>query len=118
MTAGRVFEDHEHLKAWLVVSVRNICRDIFKSCERRNRVDLDELPELAETPPPDTELRELVCALDEKYKLPLYLHYYEGYRTEEIAEMLGVNHATVRTRLRAARKKLRLILEEDEGYAV
>jgi hypothetical protein len=36
---------------------------------------------------------EDIIALDEKYKLPIYLHYYEGYKTEEIAKMLKVNHA-------------------------
>jgi PST family polysaccharide transporter len=63
-------------------------------------------------------IMEIVFCLyqTKKYKLLVYLHYYEGYKTEEIAKMLGINHSTVRTRLRAARKKLKLVLEED-NYA-
>ena len=56
-----------------------------------------------------------MAALPEKHRLVLYLHYYEGYTTDEIAYMLGDNPATVRSRLVQARKKLKLRLEA-EGY--
>ena len=54
-----------------------------------------------------------VLALPEDYKLPVYLFYYEGYPTAEIARMLGVAPATVRSRLNRARKKLKLTLGGD-----
>ncbi len=56
---------------------------------------------------------EAVSALPEPYRLPVYLYYYEGYATAEISKMLRVNHATLRTRLRVARIKLKLLLKED-----
>ena len=52
--------------------------------------------------------------MEEKYRLPVYLHYFEGYRGAEIARMLHVNDSTVRSRLAKARKILRLALEADE----
>lgn len=61
---------------------------------------------------PDETL-EAVLALPEDYKLPVYLFYYEGYPTAEIARMLGVAPATVRSRLNRARKKLKLTLGGD-----
>jgi RNA polymerase sigma-70 factor (ECF subfamily) len=64
----------------------------------------------------DGEVWNAISNLEEKYRILVYLHYYEGYKTEEIAGMLGINHATIRTRLRVAKAKLRLILEED-NYA-
>lgn len=116
MTSEKTFDSDEHLKAWLIVTTRNICRDFLKSWWRTKRVALETIAE-QESLPETLECSEVwkaVSSLDEKYKLPMYLHYYEGYKTEEIARMLGVNHATIRTRLRTARVKLRLIIEEGE----
>ena len=41
----------------------------------------------------------------------IHLHYYEGYSTGEIAQMLGQRPGTVRSRLSRAREKLRKLLE-------
>ena len=41
----------------------------------------------------------------------IHLHYYEGYSTVEIAQMLGCRPGTVRSRLSRARDKLRKQLE-------
>ncbi len=53
--------------------------------------------------------------MPDKHRLVLFLHYYEGYATGEIAQMLGDNPSTVRSRLVQARKKLKIRLEA-EGY--
>jgi len=120
MTAGKLFEDHEHVKAWLIVTVQNCCRNMLKSWWKRKRTDLEAIPEAAAPPASDSkedEIYSAICALDEKYRLPVYLYYYEGYKTAEIAGLLDTHDATIRTRLRTARKKLRLFLEED-GYVL
>lgn len=70
-----------------------------------------EPPAAADVTPDET--LEAVLALLEDYKLPVYLFYYEGYPTAEIARMLGVAPATVRSRLNRARKKLKLTLGGD-----
>ena len=70
-----------------------------------------EPPAAADATPDET--LEAVLALPEDYKLPVYLFYYEGYPTAEIARMLGVAPATVRSRLNRARKKLKLTLGGD-----
>ena len=53
--------------------------------------------------------------LPDKHRLVLFLHYCQGYSTDEIAKMLGENPSTVRSRLVQARKKLKIRLEA-EGY--
>ena len=45
--------------------------------------------------------------------MTVHLYYAEGYRTEEIAAMMGCPAATVRTRLCRAREKLKGLLEGD-----
>jgi RNA polymerase sigma-70 factor (ECF subfamily) len=54
-----------------------------------------------------------VLRLPAKYKDCVYLHYYEGYKTAEIANMLGVPASTIRNRLRDARGLLKKALGGD-----
>lgn len=105
------FTSEQHEKAWLIVTVSNLCKSALRSPWRR-RESFDDLTEqpMAEDPAPDETL-QAVLALPEEYKLPVYLYYYEGYPTADIAEMLGVAPATIRSRLNRARKKLKLTLE-------
>lgn len=44
-------------------------------------------------------------------RVVVVMHYCEGYSTEEIADICGCAHATDRTRLFRARRKLRNMLE-------
>ncbi len=114
MKAKNQFDGDEHLKAWLITVTKNACRDMAKSWWSSKRGDTQNAPENAFIPKnTDRNVWESVMSLHEKYKLPIYLYYYEGYNTEEISHMLKVNHSTVRTRLHIARKKLKIMLEED-----
>jgi RNA polymerase sigma factor (sigma-70 family) len=45
----------------------------------------------------------------------LLLRFYGGYGTDEIARALGSSRATVRVHLSRGRKRLRSLMEEDEG---
>ena len=54
-----------------------------------------------------------MLALPVKYKEVVWLHYYEGYQTDEIAAMLHRPPSTVRNQLRDARLKLKAILGGD-----
>ena len=66
---------------------------------------------MADTKSPDlSHVLESVMKLPDKYRIIVYLHYYEGYKTHEIAEMLGECPATINTRIDRARGKLRTIL--------
>ncbi len=112
---SRPFRDPEHEKAWLIVAARNECRNQLKHWWRTRRAGVEALDSLTWEDPRDGEIWEQVAALPEAHRLVLYLHYYQGYSTGEIAEMLGENPSTVRSRLAQARKKLKLKLEE-EGY--
>ena len=115
MSSGKDFENDEHVKAWLIVTTQNSCRNLLKSWWRVKRVDMEAIAEQPVFDKSDSEIWSIVSSLDEKFMLPVYLHYFEGYKTNEIARILNVNHATIRTRLRTARKKLKLILEDDDN---
>ena len=115
MERNGIFRDPEHEKAWLIVTARNECRDQLKHWWRRCREDASALDALVWEEPEDGLVWDQVAALPDKHRLVLYLHYYQGYTTDEIAQMLGDNPSTVRSRLVQARKKLKLRLEA-EGY--
>lgn len=103
--------DGEYLKAWLIRTTLNRCADLYRFRLRRPVLSLDEVPELARSEDDaGAELWEAVARLPEKLRIPVHLHYGEGYSTEEIAAMTGVPAATVRTRLHRARERLKDLL--------
>lgn len=106
------FADDEHLRRWLVRVTLNVCKDMARSPWRRHTVSLEELPEPAFSDEERRTVYREVMALPGKYRVPLYLYYYEGYSVSEIGELLRLNVSTVQTRLARARGKLKLSLTE------
>ena len=114
MEYDKPFRDHEHERAWLIVTARNECRNQLKHWWRTRRESEEVLDTLAWEQPEDGELWEAILRLPEKYRLVLYLHCYQGYTTQETAELLGKNPSTVRGWLTQARGKLKELLEVEE----
>lgn len=108
-------EGEEHIKAWLIRVAVNECKRALSSPWRR----VLPLEEYAQTQQfSDDEKRETyeaVMALPAKYRIALYLHYYEGCSTAEMAELLGISVSAVCSRLERGRKKLKLMLLEGEN---
>lgn len=113
LSSGVGFVSEEHEKAWLIVTASNLCKDTLKKWWRKSE-DIDD-PALGLQQPPF----EIDAVLDAILKLPtdqkcaVYMYYYEGYSTAEIAAHLRCPHATVRSRLSRARKTLKLKLGGD-----
>lgn len=107
-----VFKDHEHEKAWLMVTTRNYCKDILKNWWKTRRVALDTLPEVSSWNgnASSGEVLARLLSLPEKYKTVLYLYYFEEYSVKEIAEMLGHKESTIQTQLSRGRKLLKMDL--------
>ena len=106
------FDSPEHEKAWIIRVTVNACKDLLRSFFRSRTVSLDVLIEKPQEIPEDhPDILEAVLALQDKYKDPIYLHYYEGYTAEEIGRILGKNTNTVYTLLTRARQMLKTSLE-------
>lgn len=107
------FLSEEHEKAWLIVTASNLCKDALKKWWRKT-VDIDD-PSLALKQPPYEidEVLDAIMSLSPDQKTAVYMHYYEGYTTAEIADYLHCHHATVRSRLSRARKTLKNKLGGD-----
>ncbi len=107
------FETPEHLRSWLIRVAVNECKSVFRMPWRKMENIEDYAEQLAMPTPKHTELLSTVMGMPEKYRVIIYLFYYEEYSTEEIAGLLGIPAATVRTRLARGRKRLKNILTED-----
>jgi RNA polymerase sigma-70 factor (ECF subfamily) len=60
-------------------------------------------------------LREALGRLSDKHRAVVVLHDLEGFEIPEIADIVGANPLTVRSRLRDGRRKLRRRLELEWG---
>ena len=100
--------DLENPSAWLARVLVNGCKSRLRLAWRR----VGPLPDTLPAPGPEEreELEELF-SLPPEDRAVIHLHYYEGYSTAEIAQMLGCQPGTVRSRLCRAREKLKKLLE-------
>lgn len=113
LSRKKVFTDREHEKRWLIRVCVNECNSFFSSFWRKNVSSIDSLehqPMFSEEK--DTDLYEAIKQLPSKCRIVIYLFYYEGYPTKEIADILHMKEATVRTRLVRARNLLKEQLKE------
>lgn len=108
------FESWEHLRRWLIRVTINECKSLFRKPWRRVG-DIENLADSLSAAQDEAKaVLSDVMRLPERFRVPIVLYYYLGFSTSEIAELLHVPAATVRTRLARGRSKLKFILEEGD----
>ena len=88
----------------------NACKDILKSSWRTRTCGIESCAQVAAPPQAQGSILSAMQELPDKYRIPLYLHYYEGYKIREIADLLGERPATINTRMERGRNRLRHML--------
>ena len=113
--AAPAFETTEHEKAWLIRTASNVCKNELKHWRRKTE-DIEEYANLTGTEdvPMDSGVLQTVLSLPDRCKTAVYLYYYEGYTTPQIAAMLKKPPSTVRNHLREARLLLKERLGDDD----
>ena len=92
----------------------NECKRLAMSPWRRHTEPLEEYAgTLTWETPEQSALFQAVMDLPRKYRVPLYLYYYEGYAVSEISAMLGRNPSTVQTHLARGREQLKHLFKEE-----
>lgn len=104
-------ESREHIKSWLIRVTSNLSINELRRAKRRREVSLEE--PWVKRDEAQANVLKLIGKLDPKYRDVIYLHYYEGYRAAEIAEIYHVAPNTVFTWLRRGRARLKLVIEEE-----
>ena len=109
------FESEEHMKHWILRVAVNESRRVLRSFWRRTAVPMEEWRETAAPEDPArAEVLEAVMALEPKYRVAVYLYYYEGLSAAETAAAMRANVSTVQTWLLRARERLRRALNDEE----
>lgn len=98
-------------RAWLFQVTANECCGLWRRLRRRPTVPLEEALAVAVSEP-EPLLRQIM-ALPRGDQAVLYLHYYEGFSTREVGDILRISQSAVTTRLLRARRRLKEKLEED-----
>ena len=110
---------YQNLKGYLLIIARNLCRDYFHHNNHLYCID-----DTAYAGSEDNHLNNLedrMLLWEALRKLPvkqreiIILRIYEEMRFHEIAEILGVNLSTVKSRFRLGIRSLRKIMEETDG---
>ena len=113
--AGTVFANAEHEKAWLIRTASNLCKNNLRHWWRKRENIEDHGNLQAGNAFEIDDTFKVVMSLPDKYKSVVYLYYYEGYDSVDIAHILHKPQSTIRYLLSKARKILREKLGGDFG---
>jgi RNA polymerase sigma-70 factor, ECF subfamily len=114
------FDRRRPFRPWLHRIVVNRSLDWLRARERRGeagaeRVDAAALDPV--DPAVSDDLAAALAALEPEERALVVLRHLLGYRSSELARMLGVPAATVRTRLARALTRLRVMLDPQAKEA-
>jgi len=104
------FTDDSHEKAWLIRATINLCKDLQKTYWKRNVSELTE--DIVDDSEDNKNLYYLISQLPLKYRIVIQLHYQEGYKIKEIAEILHKKESTVGNQLARGKALLKKMYEE------
>lgn len=113
----RSFEGDEHIRNWLIRVAVNECKKLLRSPWRKAEAIEDYLTAVSFDNPAHSELYRAVMELPKKYRMAIYLHYYEGYSTQEIGTIMRIPKNTVCSHLKRGRELLRKQLQEVDDDA-
>ena len=98
-------------RAWLMQVTVNQCRNLLRSYWWKHT---DALDETIAAPEEDRgDVYRAVMGLKPKYRVVVYLRYYEAMTTKEIARLLKISPTAVTTRMNRAKEMLRESLKEE-----
>ncbi len=113
------FRTAQKCRAYLFAIASNVCRDYYAGLHDTDAQPLDEsLPDPADVHAErdlSAVIADALSKLPEAQKEAAVLYYYSGFKVREIAAIQNVSVPAVKSRLKAARDTLKIILGE-EGF--
>lgn len=102
--------DERYLQTWVIRILLNECHTIQRRMART--LPAEDVPAVQHSRE-EGPLKAALLRLEERYRVPILLHYLEGYSVAEVAAVLRVPQGTVKTRLARGRKALKALLDEE-----
>ena len=103
-------------KSYLFKMTANMCRDYLKSKRIKVAADYDEAMENASITDSFTDaerqLYDSLMQLPDILRIPIYLHFCEGYTYKETAKILRISESAVAMRISRGKDELKKRLEE------
>ena len=102
--------EDEEIKKWLYRVCINESKDLLKSSykKRKTRLVLETIKEETK----DNNIIYLLQTIPDKYRITIYLHYYEGYKINEIAKILKKSEPSIKKYLAEGKELLRKELDK------
>lgn len=110
----KVFENEEHIKAWLLRVTINCSHNVFSNSWVQKTVPISE--DIVFDTKEKGDVYYAVLELPQKYRAVIHLFYYEDMSVDEISKYLGINSSTIKSQLSRGRKILRKKLEGGYGF--
>lgn len=105
LKSDKVFENDEHIKAWLIRVTINCSRNVFTDSWTKKTVPLSE--ELVFNTEEKSDVYYAALELPQKYRTVIHLFYYEDLSVAQISQYLKVKESTIKSQLSRAREMLR-----------
>ena len=85
----------------------------FQKSENKNKAELDENIANDEDGKSNNYVLDEVMKLPEKYRVVIYLFYFEGYKISELSKILETNESMIKSQLVRDREILKENLKEE-----
>ncbi len=110
----KVFKSDEHIKAWLLRVTVNLCKNKLNSAWYRLYLPIEAAADKGYEEKEPDQFIKLLFRLKPRYRITLYMYYYEDYSVKEISKITGLKENTVLSQLSRGRKQLKdILLKED-----
>ncbi|MGL4818944.1 MAG: RNA polymerase sigma factor [Bacilli bacterium] len=114
ITNKKSLKEEKYMRTWFYRIIVNCAIDRLR--KQKKEMLLKEQYFLDETYSQFThrsfDLEDAFTKLDDKHRIVIVLRFFEDMKIEEISQVLGINTNTVKTRLYAALKKLKVEMRE------
>ena len=106
--------DDRERRAWLYKTARNIFFDkVRRAAAEQKKMSFFQTDELDENTFDEVETEQILLLLPQDVRLLFRMRYLEGYNSSELGEIFNLPPGTVRAKLSAAKKLLKLKLLEE-----
>lgn len=115
---SKLFKQGTNLRGWLFTILKNTYINDYRRSKRKENIIIqtEEISDFSLSTKPETntchskfvtdDINMILSKLQPAYYIP-FVRYFEGYKYQEIAEMLDIPIGTVKTRIHLARQILK-----------